>query len=245
MSDIGKDAWHVVCIFASIETLVRGILPLSKSHRTIALRELSARALHVANLSQATFLFWALLKATQCSGVVYEGKTYQPRPNQWFYVGSKEIRGEHDPALSCRGGWDCCWEDDQEHSRKILTEEEFTSFALGSYNHRILEKLRENPPDAYQPLVPDNPDQIRYICSFDFRFEEIELDGQEAVSHEFIQCIELNGENTLVELEKSVVLLNSMGENSDHRGSDHMNIDLPFQSLVSIEAGFHTVASLA
>jgi hypothetical protein len=254
---LGWDIWQLfVKIFPTPQLFL--CRRLSHRHYELATLELSKRAdIDISNGVEATAFIDLFFRTILVDHVEYQGQLWYPRPNHWF--GCQDGRGEHDPALYCEGTLSC-WDEDEEHAQSVLSDAEFQGYRsqhLWDGRWQALGKLKKNPPAAFQPLVPRNDDAIIYHCDFvcmevDVVCEMLNDDDHPAIVEELVRKFgtiyndvdEAERKNLLIHVAKELRITNPHGINDDHRGSDHMNIALPFNDSVFVKPGVYTLHAL-
>ena len=100
----------------------------------------------------------------------------------------------------------------------------------------------EAPPKR---LKPKRPDEVKYELSVDISEVDPPPDTLR-IGHQLYKelMIHLGRGHTLADivLDRTVLLVNPEGVNRDHRGSDHCQVELPFQSKVEVKQGQSLVA---
>jgi len=177
--------------------------------------------------------------------VTFKGKSYYPCDTQWYKRDDKNREGDasHDSNNVCTGYFDCY--DSEEFLEKfasLLKGEDLVKYhklktSKKSYSDwsritdLIVEAAHEQEDSLSKIAQPRKEDgQIRY--SF-----------QTCVTGRCLSLTNYQG-FTNVKLNHNLCITNDMGfENSDHRGSNHVNINLnyDFNGQITIPAGELTI----
>ena len=167
--------------------------------------------------------------------VIYEGKVYYPCTTTWYSRPKNAPVAEHDPDIECKGYWNCYEDDVEVLSQKLEPEKKKLFFELYSAeksrkcDYKNFSKLQDLKQEIYEfgerkfpVVIPDRDKPLRYVISGPNMFK----------GKEYIYFPQL------------VFLMNGRGENSDHRGSNHMNIELDFHHDWTFEPGVYRIADV-
>lgn len=142
--------------------------------------------------------------------ITYKGVDYYQHSNEW-YDRSEDIEyPEHDPDIQCHGYWD----HDEGHCDEIL-------------------------PSIYDVdhihVSPDEEHNLEYHIVYDCGRWDADIDWHPDIG-DFVCYSDViaQKEVQLIGI-KSILIHNLSGINEDHRGSDHILVQLPYKETVHIE----------
>lgn len=202
----------------------------------------------------AQLVNWAF-HAVEVDFVIYDGKAYHECSNTWR---QREIIYEpHDPDLKCKGYFECEVENEEEALKYLPNDakEEYLSLLKDKSKFEL---IKEYPTRAELTIMKKQPDYLetkekkeRYIeiKSNLLRYMRKAICGElkatdvEKFEHVF-SIREHFGKWDTVHFPTSAIFYNDMSEiNCDHRGSNHLNIDLDplFQDCVEFRPGDYSI----
>lgn len=221
-----RDVW--ACVFENFTTGELCSLKLAFCNRWILaiIREvIIRRSLRIDTRLKIAWLMdicynGGIISYVQCRGKGNETKDYYPCGTLWYDRPSGAPRRGHDPNYRCRGVNKC-----------IPIDTVFGEAWEREEMEEVLpfdEKLNIcATSDAY--IIPKEDEHLRYIFK---PFDEFEA--------QWYACDILD----LIYLPRALKLINIIGKNPYHEGSDHINIKLDFHDSWTIEAGVHTICNI-
>jgi hypothetical protein len=247
-----KDVWSVIVQFIPTLQLAK-FRAINKLFYRLVTVEMHKRCVTLDDEFVIAQIMDFAYRECVVSHVTYQGRVYYPCDSFWCERPPGVPERDYDPNLKCDADHDdfdvaveCFVEQlSEEDMEKWLVHQK----AGTSYEElaRLFEGLPKRCPfeSAQHPIleIPSNNDsnddhQQHQII---YHFDVADPDALGSVRQRLGKAVMVFQECSLVYLPHAIHLVNTEGINEDHRGSNHMNIELDWYEEYVIPAGIHSV----
>jgi hypothetical protein len=237
-----KDVWSVIVQFIPTLQLAK-FRAINKLFQRLVTTEMHKRCVTLDNpVSIAQLLDFAYQECI-LSHVTYQGREYYPCDTYWCERSLGLPERDYDPNLKCEAS---CFEYDLERFLQRLGQPDKQKWCdlreAGTSNQQLMAIFKKLPQMCpfyfHTPTIPSNPEQIMY------HFDVADPNAMGYVRERFGKAIMVFQRCSLVYLPHTVQLINNAGVNDDHRGRNHLNIELDWHGEYTIPAGIHSVYNI-
>jgi hypothetical protein len=238
--NFGKDLWFYIVQFVPTMQLAK-FRAISKLFQRLVTTEMHKRCATVDDPVSVAQLLDFAYQGCILSHVTYQGREYYPCDTYWCER-PPDVPGmrDYDPNLKCEAS---SFEYDLERFLQRLGQPDKQKWISLQETGVTCEQLRSIfktlpqmcPFYFHTPTIPSNPEQVMY------HFDVADPNAMGYVRRRLGKAVMLFQECSLVYLPHAMQLVNDTGVNEDHRGRNHMNIELDWHGEYTIPAGIHSV----
>ncbi len=248
--NFSKDVWSVILRFIPTMQLAK-FRAINKLFHRLVTMEMRKRCVTLDDqLSIAEILDFAY-HGCIVSHVTYQGRDYYPCDTYWCERPADVLEQDYDPNRKCLA-------DHSDFAMAVeyfveeLSEHDMEKWLLHQKAGTSCEELaslfegfpKMCPYESDQPLVvvvrPPDTDHQQIVYHFDIA----DPDALGSVREQLGPAVMVFQGCSLVYVPHPIRLVNTVGINGDHRGRNHLNLELDWHEEYVIPAGFHSVYNI-
>jgi hypothetical protein len=247
-----KDLWSVLLQFIPTMQLAK-FRAVNKLFQRLVTTEMHKRCVTLDDEFVIAQIIDFAYRECVVSHVTYQGRDYYPCDTFWCERPHDVPEREHDPNVKCDADHDdfdvaleCFVEElsEQDMEEWLMHQKAGTSYEELA---RLFEGLPKRCPfeSAQHPIleIPSNTDsnEDHQQHQIIYHFDVADPDALGSVRQRLGKAVMVFQGCSLVYLPHAIRLVNTEGINEDHRGCNHLNIELDWYEEYVIPAGVHSV----
>jgi hypothetical protein len=243
-----KDVWSVLLQFIPTMQLAK-FRAISKLFCRLVTTEMQKRCITLDDEITIAEIIDFAYRECIVSLVTYQGRDYYPCDTYWCERPADLLDRDYDPNVKCDADHDDfdvaleCFAEELDE----LDMEKWRMHQKAGTSYEELARLFEGLPkrcpfESGQHPIVDVPSHQQQLIVY--HFDVADPDALGSVRQSFGKAVMVFQECSLVYLPHAIRLVNTEGVNEDHRGSNHMNIELDWYEEYVIPAGIHSVYNI-
>jgi hypothetical protein len=248
-----KDVWSVIVQFIPTMQLAK-FRAVNKLFQRLVTTEMHTRCVTLDDEIMIAQIIDFAYRECVVSHVTYQGRDYYPCDAFWCERPHDVPEREYDPNLKCDADHDdfdvaleCFVEelDELDMEKWLLHQKAGTSYEELAWLFEGLPKRcpfeSGEHPILEVPSPIDDGDGHHHEQLIVYHFDVADPDALGSVRERLGKAVVVFQGCSLVYLPHAIRLVNTEGVNEDHRGCNHMNIELDWYEEYVIPAGIHSV----